>query len=297
MKDQFHRGAGLLFRGRAAFTLIELLVVIAVMGVLSALLLPALAKAKAKGQSAYCLNNMRQLGLAWTLYAHDQDDRLAYNLGATEIKQMLGRQQRYNWANSVLNWELDTDNTNVVLNTEAALGLYVAKSAEVFRCPADSVLSTLQKSAGWTHRTRTYSMNAMVGDAGEFTRYGNNVNNPSYRQFLKFGDIPAPADIFVFVEEHPDSINDGYFINKGLAAAWTDLPASYHNGAANLSFADGHAELHRWTVPSTRAPAKPDAAELPRALRDNERTDFYWLLRRTSTYEDSGESETAAARL
>jgi prepilin-type processing-associated H-X9-DG protein len=262
------------------------LVVIAVVGVLSSVLLPALAKAKAKGQAIYCLNNVRQLNIAWMIYAHDNNDVLAYNLGATEIQQMLARGQRFNWANSVLNWELDADNTNHSLNTQAALGQYVARNPRVFKCPADSVLSAIQKQAGWTERSRSISMNAMVGDAGEFTRGGTNVNNPSYRQFLKRGQFESASDIFVFIEEHPDSINDGYFLNRWGKPTWTDLPASFHRGSANLSYADGHAETHRWLLPSTKPPARPDAAGLPFALGDNERADFYWLLRRTSTDED-----------
>jgi prepilin-type processing-associated H-X9-DG protein len=129
----------------------------------------------------------------------------------------------------------------------------------------------------------------MVGGAGEFTRAGGNVNSPHYRQFLKLGDFPSTTGIFVFVDEHPDSINDGYFLNRAATGEWTDLPASYHDGAANLSFADGHAEVHRWVVPSTRPPAKPDSAGLPFPLPENARADFYWLMRRTSTYAEEDE--------
>ncbi len=272
-----------------AFTLVELLVVVAVMGILASVLLPALAKAKSKGQALICLNNLRQLHLAWMLYAHDNNDRLAYNLGATEIKQSLRQQRPINWANSVLNWELDPDNTNQLLNTEAALGGYLGRNHRVFRCPSDSVLSAIQKRAGWVERSRSVSMNAMVGDAGEFTRGGTNVNNPFYRQFMKLGDLQSAAETFVFIEEHPDSINDGYFLNKASSGGWTDLPASYHNGSANLSFADGHVENHRWLVPSTKPPPRPDAAGLPFPLEREDRGDFYWLLRRMSTYEDSND--------
>jgi prepilin-type N-terminal cleavage/methylation domain-containing protein/prepilin-type processing-associated H-X9-DG protein len=272
-----------------AFTLIELLVVIAVIAVLSSLLLPALAKAKVRGQMIFCFNNLKQLELGWLIYAHENSDRLVYNLGATEIKQLLARGQKYNWANSILNWELDSDNTNTLLNTEAGLGPFVTRNARVFRCPADHVLSSIQRRAGWSERSRSISMNAMVGDAGSFLQGRTNINNPDYEQYLKLGDLVSPAGIFVFIEEHPDSINDGYFLNKGAAPGWTDLPASYHDGSANLSFADGHGEIRHWVVPSTKPPARPDAAGLPFALKPNERTDFNWVMWRTSNYTERDE--------
>jgi prepilin-type processing-associated H-X9-DG protein len=259
------------------------MVAIAMIAILSALLLPALGKAKMRGNQISCLNNLRQLTLAWVLYAHDNNDRLAYNLGSTEIKQMLARQQGYNWANSVLNWELDPDNTNITLNTQAALGAYLDGNARVFRCPSDTVLSSIQRKAGWTERSRTFSMNAMVGDAGEFTRSGTNVNNPHYHQYLNFSEFTSTPQIFVFIEEHPDSINDGYFLNKAYEPEWIDLPASFHGGSANLTFADGHVENRRWVAPTTKRPLRPDAAGLPLEIPEAERTDFEWLRVRTST--------------
>ena len=125
-------------------------------------------------------------------------------------------------------------------------------------------------------------MNAMVGNAGQFILAGANVNNPDYKQFLTVGQIPQPARIFVLTEEHPDSINDGYFLNKPDSGQWTDLPASYHNGAANLAFADGHLETHKWRFASTTPPPRPDAAHLPRAVPAAERADFDWLMERTT---------------
>ena len=242
-----------------------------------------MARAKGRGQQIFCLNNLRQLNLAWTLYAHDNSDRLAYNLGATEIKQMLSKGQRYNWANSVLNWELDPSNTNTALNTEASLGPYVAKNARIFRCPSDTVLSPIQYDAGWHERSRSISMNAMIGDAGKFTLSGVNINNPAYHQFLKSSELTSVANVFVFIEEHPDSVNDGYFVNRAYYWEWRDLPASYHDGAANLSFADGHSELHRWLSASTKKPSRPDGASLPFDLNDSDHADFNWLMQRTST--------------
>ena len=267
------------------FTLIELLVVVAIIGILASLLLPALARAKAQGTQITCLNNVRQLNIAWMLYAQDNDDRLAYNLGAGEILDMLQRGEKYNWANSVLDWEPNPNNTNILLNTQASLGSYVSRQSRVFRCPSDHVLSLEQREADYIQRSRSISMNAMVGDAGQFTSSGGNTNNPYYRQYLKSSDFESTTEIFVFIEEHPDSINDGYFLNRAKSYEWNDLPASWHNGAANLSFADGHAEPHRWLVGSTKKPAAPDAAELPFRISSTEATDYYWLLERTSIRE------------
>jgi prepilin-type N-terminal cleavage/methylation domain-containing protein/prepilin-type processing-associated H-X9-DG protein len=270
---------------RNGFTLVELLVVIAILAILASLLLPSLARAKSKGQQVFCLNNLRQIALATMLYADDFDDSLPYNLGASEIKQRLTQGQNYNWAGSVLNWELDPDNTNEVLNTHAALGSYLARSARVFRCPVDQAVSELQRGAGWKGRSRSVSMNAMVGDAGEFLAGDENVNNPHYHQYRKNREFISASEIFIFIEEHPDSVNDGYFLNRASKYEWNDLPASWHQGSANLTFGDGHAENHQWDNESTRKPSRTDGANLPFAIGPDERRDFYWLMKRTSTSE------------
>ena len=131
-------------------------------------------------------------------------------------------------------------------------------------------------------------MNAMVGDAGSLSVTGTNLNNPGYKQFFTLTSIAKPADTFVFLDEHPDSINDGYFLTKLDSYAgephpwWFDLPASYHNKSASISFADGHVESHKWSA-ETYAPPLPEATELPFYIRTGpSRDDFFWLLQRSS---------------
>ena len=267
------------------FTLIELLVCIGIIAILAGMLVPALSSAKTRAQTASCLNNHRQLTLACLMYADDARDTMPYNLGEGEIRLTQAEQRYLNWNSSVMSWELDSDNTNVALVTTGGIGPYTGRSAAIYRCPADRVVSDLQANAGWTARVRTISMNAMVGDAGEFSNTGANRNNPNYKQFFRLSQIPRPATIFVFSEEHPDSVNDGYFLNKHRSRQWLDLPASFHNRAANLTFADGHVELRRWKSASTCPPARPDAANLPFEIPPQDLVDYNWLMARTSIFQ------------
>ena len=249
--------------------MIELLVVIAIIAILAALLLPALAKAKQKGQGAACLSNGRQLTLAWLTYAADFNDRLVYNKPsyATDTN---------NWEGDVLSWGADPQNTNVLLLKNALLGPYLAKSVGIFKCPADLVPCPLGP------RVRSYSMNAFVGPQNS----AGTPINALWHQFLRLTDMRVPANIYVFLDEHPDSINDGWFVfcsagRPGETAQWSDLPASYHNGACGFSFADGHSEIKKWRCSSTIRPVRQSSSDFPIATQ-GKIADIQWVALRTT---------------
>ena len=280
------------------FTLIELLVVIAIVAILAALLMPALSKARMRAEAISCLNNTGQLELACQLYTDDHENYFPYNL----VMNASSFRTNLNWVNNVMTWGVaglqDSDNTNTATILNASLGTYASGSVAVYRCPADQALSSVQIAAGWSHRLRSYSLNAMLGNVGNASITGVNVNNPNYRQFFKTTQIPRPAEIFTFLDEHPDSIGDGYFLNRQTTLTphvhgnhsysqdeWIDLPASYHNNSASFAFADGHASLHRWLKKSTIRPPTPQAANLPiqiPATPAGEDADFDWVMRHMS---------------
>jgi prepilin-type N-terminal cleavage/methylation domain-containing protein/prepilin-type processing-associated H-X9-DG protein len=247
-----------------AFTLIELLVVIAIIAILAALLLPTLTRSKAKAESLACANNIKQLSIAWHLYADENSDLLVNNHGVPET--LLRRQT---WANNVEDWLASDDNTNLTYLSDSKLGPFASRATRIYKCPSDRV------PAPNGQRIRTMSMNAMVGNPGELT----NRFNPQYVQFYKKTQVLNPSGIFVFIDEHADTINDGFFVNRLEEYTWGNVPGSYHNGGANFSFADGHIESHHWLVPGT---VRPVTGARINASSANPATDFEWLKTRTS---------------
>jgi prepilin-type N-terminal cleavage/methylation domain-containing protein/prepilin-type processing-associated H-X9-DG protein len=265
-------------RAPLGFTLIELLVVIAIIAILAALLLPALAKAKTKAHAISCMSNLKQLQLGWVMYSGDNEDKIVRNgeqaAGATVP---INAQYMPGGANAA--WVLGSvapgagaAATNVELVKNGLLYPYVGNVA-VYKCPAD------RKQVGGANTIRSMSMNAWMNSIRSWNDVKGYAGAMRLRDYRKQNDItvPSPSQCWVFIDENPYSINDGWFASDpNQPNLWVDIPATYHNSAGGLSFADGHAEIKKWKDPKLITATRTDI------LRDPNSGDLNWLNERTT---------------
>ncbi|MGC8991568.1 MAG: type II secretion system protein, partial [Verrucomicrobiia bacterium] len=258
---------------KPGFTLIELLVVIAIIAILAGMLLPALSKAKTKAQGIMCMNNGRQMSMAWRLYVDDNQEKLPASYAPGQPIEWVHGSLDFDGGNRS-NWDT-RDITNSILFP------YCGQSTGIWKCPADK--STVRYQGKVYPRVRSISMNAWFNST-DVEGFG-----PGFRVYYRMSDLvdPGPTMTWLFMDEREDSINDGFWVTQmngypNLATTViVDYPASYHNGAAGFSFADGHAEIKKWRDKRTM-PQLKKGQTIPLNVASPNNPDVFWLQERAT---------------